>query len=304
MAASFGEQIKAAREAQGITLREVSEQTRITLRHLNAIENEDFKALPGGVFNRSFIKSYARYIGFDENKALQLYQDAAREQSGGIEEATFAQTQPKVYTDDRTARAPMTNLVLVGAVLLLFGLGLWGFVRYFGTDAQKTPVAPTTPTPAPLIAANPSPAPSATPMPGATATPSASGSPSATGSPSTSASPSAPPPTPPPAGGFALQVRAKDKAVRVATGLDGGKLETFTLKPGESRDFSPQTSLSVEYTEPGGELMDIYVNGQPIVMPLQGKQAGKFKIVSFVIGRDSYQSMLQSGAPAATPTPQ
>jgi hypothetical protein len=99
-------------------------------------------------------------------------------------------------------------------------------------------------------------------------------------------------------------VRAKAKAVQVATGADGNKLEILFLKPGETRDFTPQTSLAVEYSEPGGELMEIFVNGQPIAMPLKGKPSGKLKIISFVLSRDSYQSMLQGATPAVTtPTP-
>ena len=63
---SLGEQLRRTREARGMTLREISEQTRITVRHLEAIELSDYKHLPGGIFNRSFIKAYAKQIHFDE----------------------------------------------------------------------------------------------------------------------------------------------------------------------------------------------------------------------------------------------
>ena len=76
---SLGEQLRRARESRGVTLREVSEQTRITMRHLEAIEADDLKALPGGIFNKSFVKSYARHVGFPEAGALELYERTARD---------------------------------------------------------------------------------------------------------------------------------------------------------------------------------------------------------------------------------
>ena len=57
--ATFGKQLRRAREERGISLREISEHTRITMRHLEAIEADKFKHLPGGIFNESFIKAYA-----------------------------------------------------------------------------------------------------------------------------------------------------------------------------------------------------------------------------------------------------
>ncbi|HEX8189625.1 MAG TPA: helix-turn-helix transcriptional regulator, partial [Pyrinomonadaceae bacterium] len=60
---SLGEQLRRARLDRGVNLREVSEQTRITMRHLEAIEADDYQALPGGIFNKSFIKSFARAVG-------------------------------------------------------------------------------------------------------------------------------------------------------------------------------------------------------------------------------------------------
>ena len=290
MTASFGEQLRAAREAQGITLREVSEQTRITLRHLEAIEADDFKVLPGGVFNRSFIKSYAKYIGFDEAKALQLYQESSREQ-GTSEENSFSQNQPKVYTDDRTARSPMTNLVLVGGALLLFGLAIYGFVRWFGSSPTPAAISNPTPTPTPVLMASSNPTPSVTlavttPVPGAV-TPAVNGTPGA--------------PTPPPAGSFTVQVRAKEP-VMVATGADGAKPTLFRLNAGEARDYTPQQSLTVEYQEPGGARLEVFVNGQPLNVPLKG--TGKGRISTVAINRDDYQKLLQNQTqPQPTPTP-
>ena len=70
MAESIGEKLRLAREARGIALRDISEQTRISMRYLEAIESDDYRRLPGGIFNRSFIRAYAKFIGYDEDQAI------------------------------------------------------------------------------------------------------------------------------------------------------------------------------------------------------------------------------------------
>jgi hypothetical protein len=53
MSETIGEKLRLARETRGIALRDISEQTRISIRYLEAIETDDFQRLPGGIFNRS-----------------------------------------------------------------------------------------------------------------------------------------------------------------------------------------------------------------------------------------------------------
>lgn len=78
---SFGQEIRQARELREIQLREVSEATKISLRYLEALERNDFDQLPGGVFNRGFVRAYAEYIGVDIEDMVNAY--LAEEQSRG-----------------------------------------------------------------------------------------------------------------------------------------------------------------------------------------------------------------------------
>ncbi len=71
--ASFGEEIKRERELRGISLREISDATKINIRFLEALENNDFEHLPGGQFNKGFIRAYANYIGIDPEKIVNSY---------------------------------------------------------------------------------------------------------------------------------------------------------------------------------------------------------------------------------------
>ena len=70
---SFGELLKRERELREVTLNEVTVATRIPPRFLEAFEREDWEKLPGGVFNRGFVRAIARYLGLDEENLLSEY---------------------------------------------------------------------------------------------------------------------------------------------------------------------------------------------------------------------------------------
>lgn len=71
---SLGEELKREREFREISLREIAEATKINMRILEAIENDNYKILPGGIFNRNFIRAYAEFIGLDPEIAVRKYQ--------------------------------------------------------------------------------------------------------------------------------------------------------------------------------------------------------------------------------------
>ena len=67
---TLGQELKRRREEKKISLQEMSDATRIGIRFLQAIEADDYSALPGGIYSRSFIKAYARFVKMDEEEAL------------------------------------------------------------------------------------------------------------------------------------------------------------------------------------------------------------------------------------------
>lgn len=129
MTASFGEQLRLAREARGISLRQISDQTRISIRYLEAIEADDYKRLPGGIFNRSFIKAYAKQIGFDEKEALDGYLRTAREQ-GESDEVATTPNRSHVYTDGGS-RSPLVTLLLTILILAILSLGVYAALHWY-----------------------------------------------------------------------------------------------------------------------------------------------------------------------------
>ena len=70
---AFGEKLRRQREQRGITLEAISSTTKISTRMLRALEEEHFDQLPGGVFNKGFIRAYARQVGLNEEEAINDY---------------------------------------------------------------------------------------------------------------------------------------------------------------------------------------------------------------------------------------
>src|SRR5262245_61185298 len=73
---SFGERMRREREMRSITVEEIAEATKIGSRSLRALEDEKLDQLPGGIFNRGFVRAYARYLGIDEEQAVADYMAA------------------------------------------------------------------------------------------------------------------------------------------------------------------------------------------------------------------------------------
>jgi cytoskeletal protein RodZ len=74
---SFGQRLQKEREKQGVTLDEVCASTKVAVRFLRAIEEERFDQLPGGIFNKGFVRSYAQHLGINEQEAVDDYMLAA-----------------------------------------------------------------------------------------------------------------------------------------------------------------------------------------------------------------------------------
>jgi cytoskeleton protein RodZ len=67
---SFGESLRRERELRGVSLREIAEHTKISARFFQALEEDRIDVLPGGVFQRAFVRQYARYLGLDPERTV------------------------------------------------------------------------------------------------------------------------------------------------------------------------------------------------------------------------------------------
>lgn len=74
---SFGQKLKLEREKRNITLEQISVSTKIGTRMLQALEEDNFNQLPGGIFNRGFVRAYSRFLGLDEDQTIADYMQAS-----------------------------------------------------------------------------------------------------------------------------------------------------------------------------------------------------------------------------------
>ena len=114
---SFGINLKRERELRGITLEEISNATKVSVRLLKAIEADRFDILPEGLFRKSFIKSYAKYLGMKEESVLQEYN------------LSFQVNSSMVPNEEKTLRSGMSSefswqrAVLIFAIVLIILTG-------------------------------------------------------------------------------------------------------------------------------------------------------------------------------------
>ena len=132
----FGQELREQRERQGIALDDVAVATRVSLRHLHALEDERFRDLPGGVFNRGIVRSYSQHCGLDPAETLQHFNVALR--SAGLEpeqkdddwvEFAEAVRRSRKTEDNRNRWRWLGVLGILIAVLALAAGVLWVLVH-------------------------------------------------------------------------------------------------------------------------------------------------------------------------------
>jgi cytoskeleton protein RodZ len=135
---SFGAQLKKEREKQGVTLEDISVSTKIGTRMLRALEEEHFEQLPGGIFNKGFIRAYARCLHIDEDQAVADYLAATGastppNKSGNDEQAPLLEP-PSREPEAGTSGLPW-GIFAVVLLIIALGFAAWGF---YSREAEKT----------------------------------------------------------------------------------------------------------------------------------------------------------------------
>lgn len=136
MDTGIGATLRDARNRRKIGLSEVEAAIKIRVRYLQAIENEEWDALPGGAYTRGFIRTYAQYLGLDGERLADDYRRATAP-PGGAERAP-KRVEP-VPTGARKPRSRLSSRLLIGAVSLLLVAVVVGIALAGGDGSSSTP---------------------------------------------------------------------------------------------------------------------------------------------------------------------
>jgi cytoskeleton protein RodZ len=262
----LGERLRRARESRGISLREISEQSRIPLRYLESIEHNDYKPLPGGIFNRSFVKAYAKHVGIDEREALEAYEAVASSQGATTKEGALPQ-QPRVYTDGSQNRSPLITILIGAAMLSILTLGVYAGLNWYekrsSTQNRQEPQVPSRVEE--MIPSNP--------------TELEVKKESA----ATSIAPA----------GLKITLKAKnDVWIRVRKDNEPPKMAGLMMKKDETKEFFAEETIRIEHAKNNVDPLDITVNDRPISPPTQASGTSN-QLAEVVIEKGNYEKYLQ-----------
>ncbi len=127
--ASLGQDLKRERELRGISLKEISSSTKISLRFLQALEEDRLDILPGNFFIKAILRTYAKFIGLEEDYVLNKYYEASLEQKQSLESKQIK----------RKTRPALTKNIkkLIYAITLIIILLLFLFFLYYLFSLKK-----------------------------------------------------------------------------------------------------------------------------------------------------------------------
>ncbi|MFT3745543.1 MAG: helix-turn-helix domain-containing protein [Pyrinomonadaceae bacterium] len=264
MSLSLGEKLREAREERGFTIGDVAEQTRISSLYLESIENDDYRILPGGIFNKGFVKSYAKFVGINEAEALQDYSALISKTSTTEDEDSVKVYRPEVLTDDRSGSSMIPTVILAVVILGVMTAGILFLVNYLRKPADA-PVANVT-QPA---NSNTAPTPESTPA--------------ATGAPDMAS--------------LKVEFKALTAAVALMATTDG-KTAANTLAPGSAATFEPKESLKLSYSKSLANVVQLTINGKAITLPAQ-PLVPKRNAIEFEINKENLAQIWTRGSISA-----
>jgi len=144
----IGTDLKSEREKRQIGLSQIAQATRISLHHLESLEEGRYADLPGGIYNRAFLKAYCEHLGLDSQALLHRYES---------EVLPSLEKSPKLEIDSHQSRPSPSPIVTWTLMFLVSATGLFlsrhwiasVFSPYFpgasNTTGQHLPVEPATP---------------------------------------------------------------------------------------------------------------------------------------------------------------
>jgi cytoskeleton protein RodZ len=139
---SFGEELRTERLSRGVALEDITAVTKISQRHLVALEQDRFRLLPGGILNKGIVRGYVGALGLDERDWTERFLKAYRASGQASDEdgwTAFATNVGRARIQHHEAME--LRVRWMGAAVLLLGVAILGFfaVRYYGLRSHWWP---------------------------------------------------------------------------------------------------------------------------------------------------------------------
>lgn len=271
MALSLGEKLRTAREERGISISEVAEQTRISPLYLEAIDQDNYKSLPGGIFNKGFVRSYAKYVGIDEQEALQDYSRLVAE-TAPVEQPETRTYRPEVLTDDRNNSSIVPTIIFAAVILALMTAGVLFLVNYIQNQQSEPPIA-------------------ANSVNGNAATP-------VNSAPNTSA-----PVTnvgAPAMGAVKVEFKTLGDEIWLSSVSDGAR-STATITADKPAAFEPKERLVLSYSKSLARAAQLTINGKPITLPTAPVNPRK-AVIEIELDKANVAAVWQNASFSGVPT--
>ncbi len=253
----IGETLRAARLVKGVSLEEAAAATRIRRSALQALETEDFEALPASVYTRGFLVNYARYLGLHPAEVVEEFDRQQRQIS-----------EPEVSATPQEESGRQLSLFsskILWAIISIIVLGIvLNFVYQEFLSAGPAP-SPTevavAPTSAPTPITEPTPLPTQPPPPTPTAVQS---------------------PTPVPISGVNVTLRATTQQVWIGVSVDGASVYAGTIGPEtdqgtEPLSWSGEESISILFGRTGG--VELTLNEREFASLVESRDPVTFEAV-------------------------
>ncbi len=147
--ATVGQELKRERELRGISLKEIADSTKINMRFLRAIENDQMNFLPGKFFTKGIIRTYADYIGLESDKILDLYTETIRLEEQENETENKPVSNKETEAKNRKIIQSTAWIIFVFAVLLvvyvvfkdrIFSVNNKEFIIPYQTEISPSPL--------------------------------------------------------------------------------------------------------------------------------------------------------------------
>ena len=140
----IGSSLRDARVRRDISLQQAEDDTKIRVKYIQAMENEDFEILPAGTYVKGFLRTYAEYLDLDAQLLIDEYNE--RFGTGEHKEHVIQPTRsPKADTAPKARRKHQTNYILV-AILAVVIIAVLAYLGWGNSSSQKPTLVTTTET--------------------------------------------------------------------------------------------------------------------------------------------------------------